>query len=340
MTLAIGGVGGWLFWAINSPLPWMIGSMTLVTALAVSGLPVQSYRPLRNVMVAVLGVMLGSSFTPDLVASAGQWPVTLAVMAVSSGIALAAGIVYFQKVAGADLTTAYFSAAPGGLNEMSIAGTALGGDERTIALSQATRILILVFVVPFYFRFFAADYVATARTAVDVRFAGVPIDELGKLIACGIVGAFVGRWLRLPAAAMLGPMMVSAAAHFFGFTSARPPVELVSAAQVVMGVGIGSRFAGAHHRLVLRLMGHGAVFAIFLVLLAVACAWTAHAITGISTSALTLAYAPGGVAEMSLVALALSVDVAFVATHHAARMFLVVLVAQPLFRLVRRLRGT
>jgi hypothetical protein len=198
---------------------------------------------------------------------------------------------------------------------------------------------VVVFVIPFYFRFFGSDYAAAARAAADIGMAGVPAVELGKLVACGIAGALLGRWLRLPAGAMLGPLIVSAAAHFFGATSARPPVELVSAAQVVMGVGIGSRFAGASRRAVLRMMGHGAVFALFLVLLAAGSAWCANKLTGLSTAALTLAYAPGGVAEMSLVALALSVDVAFVATHHAARMFLVVLAVQPLFRVLRRLRG-
>jgi len=43
-----------------------------------------------------------------------------------------------------------------------------------------------------------------------------------------------------------------------------------------------------------------------------------------------LAYSPGGLAEMSLVALALGIDVAFVATHHIVRIVYVV-VAAPIF---------
>ena len=49
-------------------------------------------------------------------------------------------------------------------------------------------------------------------------------------------------------------------------------------------------------------------------------------------AALVLAYAPGGLAEMSLVALALSIDIAFVATHHAFRLFIVLMLAPPAFR--------
>jgi uncharacterized protein len=47
---------------------------------------------------------------------------------------------------------------------------------------------------------------------------------------------------------------------------------------------------------------------------------------------LILALAPGGLAEMSLVALALQVEAAFVSTHHVIRIAMVVLVAPALYR--------
>ncbi|MEL6736760.1 MAG: AbrB family transcriptional regulator, partial [Pseudomonadota bacterium] len=48
-------------------------------------------------------------------------------------------------------------------------------------------------------------------------------------------------------------------------------------------------------------------------------AWVVHLVTGHSTAQLLLAYAPGGLNEMSLVSLAIQADVAFVATHHLFR---------------------
>ena len=38
-----------------------------------------------------------------------------------------------------------------------------------------------------------------------------------------------------------------------------------------------------------------------------------------------LSYAPGGFAEMSLIGLALGVEVAMVATHHLFRLFLIII---------------
>ena len=55
---------------------------------------------------------------------------------------------------------------------------------------------------------------------------------------------------------------------------------------------------------------------------------------GSPVAALTLAFAPGGLAEMTLIALALGVDPAFVSTHHVVRIFLVVILAPIAFKII------
>src|SRR3546814_12432503 len=72
------------------------------------------------------------------------------------------------------------------------------------------------------------------------------------LAFCGIAGFILARLARLPAAAILGPMLFSAAFHMTGVTDAKPPVELINAAQVVVGTTIGCRFAGVKLALVAR----------------------------------------------------------------------------------------
>jgi membrane AbrB-like protein len=54
---------------------------------------------------------------------------------------------------------------------------------------------------------------------------------------------------------------------------------------------------------------------------------------------LLLAFVPGGIAEMCLVALALGQDVAFVSTHHVVRVVLVIMLAPPIFRMIGRREG-
>ncbi|GIT49636.1 MAG: hypothetical protein Ct9H300mP14_15640 [Gammaproteobacteria bacterium] len=73
LTLVIGTTGGALFNFWGLPLPWMLGSMIFVSACAIAGVPVRRYMPLRNIMVVVLGVLVGSFFTAGVLDNLSSW---------------------------------------------------------------------------------------------------------------------------------------------------------------------------------------------------------------------------------------------------------------------------
>src|SRR5690606_24377148 len=105
--------------------------------------------------------------------------------------------------------------------------------------------------------------------------------------------------------ALVGPMFLSAALHMAGITASKPPQELVTLAQIVIGSMIGARFAGLAFGLVLRgiLLAAGATALLLAIaaLFGLLVAWSAE----LPFSSTLLAFAPGGLAEMSLIALAL-----------------------------------
>ncbi len=332
-ALGLGTLGGAGFLWLTLPLPWMLGAMTLVTAGAAGGLPLRMPAMFRNVMITVLGVMLGSAFTPEIIARMGQWLATLTTMLVWAVVVGGLGLLYFRRIAGYDPITAYFSATPGGLNEMVIVGGALGGDDRTISLTHAARIMLVVFAIPIWYRFDASFVAPSAASRVGLL--DVPPSDYVVLALCAVVGALGFRRLRIPAAALVGPMVLSAAVHLAGVTSSQPPYLLVSAAQVVIGATLGCRFAGVTLAQMGRAVGHSLVVAVIMLSCTVGVALALQQYTGQPLPALVLAFAPGGLAEMSLVALALGVDAAFVASHHIARIIMVVTLAPLVFRLTR-----
>ena len=57
-------------------------------------------------------------------------------------------------------------------------------------------------------------------------------------------------------------------------------------------------------------------------------AWAVHLATGYNTAQLPLAYAPGGLNEMSLLSFAPQADFAFVATHHLLRIIVLLALAE------------
>ncbi len=185
---------------------------------------------------------------------------------------------------------------PGGLNDMTIMGGAMGGQERAIALAHALRILTVVLTIPVWYRL-----VSGATTSVLAMPHPTHNDwrDWAILIACGLIGAVVGRLLRLPAAFMMGPSCVSAIAHLAGFTDSKPPGELVAAAQVVVGCGIGCRFVGTAIDQLHKEIGVSVGAARIADRLRRGLRRDHPCADGLSIDATVLSYAPGGFAELT-----------------------------------------
>lgn len=336
LALAIGTAGGALFHWLNLPLPWMLGSMCACLVAALLRVPVIAPGRLRAPMVVVLGVLLGSAFTQEVLIQATGWWLSLLMLIPYSVVIGLIGIPYLMRFARCDRTTAYFAAMPAGLQEMVIVGRAMGGDDRKIALIHAARILLVVLSLPLLFQWLSDAEIGTGPGNASPLLGAEP-HELLILTLCGILGWQLGVRLRLPAALLFGPMIVSAIAHLAGISHAQPPDEIVAVAQLVVGTVIGCRFVDVPiHTVVLTLLHSlGLVF----IMLAVTALIALSLLPFLDTSfpAIVLAYAPGGVVEMGLVALALGLEIAFVATHHIARIVLVMVGAPLVFKLLQRI---
>ncbi|MGD1934403.1 MAG: AbrB family transcriptional regulator [Candidatus Phaeomarinobacter sp.] len=334
-TLLIASLGGAVFALAGAPLAWMLGAMFVTTGVAMAGLTqLGVFAWLRATMIAVLGVMLGSAFTPDLLSQMlGWWPDVLmlaAFIAIVTGI----GFAVFKYGAGYDTTTAYFSATPGGLSEMAIMGHELGADIRTISLIHATRILVVVATIPVYFRVVEGLEIPALPRDVG-SLVDIPLYEAVMLSACALLGVPLGRISRVPAGALIGPMVLSAAVHLAGLSSAKPPAEIVAAAQVVVGASIGCRFAGLTLLDARRIISAGLVSGFLMVVAAALAAYLLADFLGRPAEVLVLSFAPGGLAEMALIALILGIDTAFVSAMHVLRIAMVVIGAPLVFKLTK-----
>jgi hypothetical protein len=160
--------------------------------------------------------------------------------------------------------------------------------------------------------------------------AAVPLTtyEVALLLAVGGLGVWVGRLLRLPAAIMTGPVLFSAVAHAAGLVHGVPPAWLVGVTQVVIGCGLGARFAGIERGMLIRAARLAVINAGVALAMAFGFAWALAPWVGEPLTAVFLAFAPGGLAEMSLIALSLQMSVVYVTVHHVARIVLSVMMAK------------
>lgn len=328
IALLAGATGGALFAFLGAPLAWMLGAMAATTVLAITGTKTDIYPSAVSAMIAVLGVLMGSAFTPEIIAGAANWvPSILVMVAVMTSFA-AGGYLIFRRFGRHDPVTCYFSAVPGGFTEMTLMGTDLGGDAKTIALAHATRILIVVSVIPFYFRGILGLEVPTLPSNL-VSVVSFPMTDALILLTCAVVGLVSAQTLKLPAPAFLGPMALSAIAHAVGWTTTAPPLELIAVAQIVVGASIGNRFTGHSWASARKTILLASTTTGIMILCASIVGIIAAAPLGRPFEALVLALSPGGLAEMALIALTLGVNTAFVSTLHIMRILLV-LAAAPL----------
>ncbi len=320
LCIAIAFVGGYLADVAGLPLPYMLGAIAATMFAAMAGAPIA--RPAPSVVIpmrATLGVLLGSTITPELLDRMSAVAGTAALVplfVVSSAIV---GTIYYERVAGYSREEAYFCSLPGGLHIMTMYAEERGVDIRLVSLAHALRITFVVMLATSMTNLVSDLPTLTVRSAA-VSFASIARTDLVLLSLAGLVGWLVGRSTGLPGAQMVGPMICSGALHISGITNARPPVELIIAAQTILGAYIGARYVGENIGSVLTAMryafGHvilmlalGAVFASFLHLV-----FDLPLITGI------LSFAPGGMSEIGLIALALGLDVGFVATVQLCRL--------------------
>ncbi|HEU03400.1 MAG TPA: AbrB family transcriptional regulator, partial [Aurantimonas coralicida] len=232
LALVVALVGAIIFLEFSLPLPWMLGPMAACLAASLLRLPVRAPSIVRPPMTMLVGVLLGAGFTPGMVAGMADWLPSLLGLVLFLFVAAAACVTYFHWVAGFDLPTAYFAGMPGGLIEMVTLGQAKGGDPRIIALVHSSRIMLIVFALPFVL------HLVTGQSVVTRPNSGLSIVDAGWtvelwLVLTGLVGIALGRWMRLPAPDLMGPMLASAIVHLSGVTEFRPPYELVAMAQLV-----------------------------------------------------------------------------------------------------------
>ncbi len=334
LALTIAAIGGWLASLAGIPLPWMLGAIgaTLIAALARA--PVASPRPLTMPLRAVLGVLLGASITPALLAQLSA--LGFALLAVPLYVVLTAGLglIYFIAVAKMDRSEAFFAALPGGLYTMVTFAEDLGISIRRLGLIHTMRVTLIVLCLPFLIEGLLGQdlthTVAGGKSILEMAFSTLCI-----MLLIALAGWWLAERTKLPGGIMIIPMLITAALQLAGVTSAAVPAELVVVAQVVLGAAIGGRFIDLEMREITNALLHSCGYVALAMTVTTLTALVLAATTPVNLWAGIIAFAPGGLAEMSLVALGLGLNVGFVVTIHISRIMFVVLTGPLVYRLLQ-----
>ena len=340
LTLLLGSVGGLFARSLHLPLGLLLGSIFAVGLAAmlnarVAGVGVGFPQPLRNLFVPVIGLSIGAAFTPDVLRQMPGWWISLSALLVYIPVAHAAGYFIYRR-GGLPKAEAFFGAVPGGLIESVVLGEEAGADARTLILLQFLRLILTIIAVPVIFLALTGHAVGSAA-GVQIAGTGVALGgrDAAILLAAAGVGYAVGHVLRFPASIMTGPILASAIVHLMGWSAGVPPSWAVGATQVVLGSALGARFVGMERGALTRALWLAMQSVGVALILAFGFAWAVADLAGQPITAGFLAFAPGGLAEMSLIALSLKMGVVYVAVHHVVRIVVSVTVARVGVRWIR-----
>lgn len=341
-TFSLALAGSLLAMGLGLPLPFMLGSLVSVALAAAFGVRFFQHAPgvpekWRMVLLPIVGTAIGGSVPADFVAQILQWWPTVLAIFVYVPLSHWLGYQLYRRYGRNDPPTAYFAAMPGGFVEAMEMGQERGADMPMLSILQFLRLILCILLVPIGFSLINGHAVGSSA-GVQMPGAAYPLEAFDILVlaVCAVAGFFGGRAIGLPAAVLVGPMVLSGIAHATGLTHAVPPGWLIQLTQFVVGATLGARFAGFALARLWQALKLSLLYITMTLSLALALALLLADAAGQPVSAVVLAFAAGGVTEMALVAISLNLSAVYVTLHHVVRIMLTVFVGRFGWRLISK----
>ena len=320
---------------IRTPLPWLIGPLVAVALVSMLHGRLAAPPGGRQLGQWIIGVALGLYFSPDVVREVlrlAPWVLLAVAFALALGIL---GSWLLRKMVPTDRPTAFFGMAIGGASEMAVLAERYGGQVDRVAAAHSLRIMLVVLIVPLLLNAFDVHgldpYLPSAREFAWGGFA------LLTLVTGGV--ALLMLRLGSPNSWMIGPLLAAALVTALGMTWSALPTPVVNAGQLLIGVGLGTRFTPEFFESAPRFLGAIAVITFVYLAIAAVFGWLLALGSGLHWSTAIVATTPGGIGEMALTAKALRLGVPIVTAFHAIRMAAVVLSVGLTYRGWQRWRG-
>jgi uncharacterized protein len=308
-----------------------VGVVLALMSLAPSRVP----RKAGVVAQGVLGVYIGTMVHEDAGGALGSdWPIVVAIAVATLLLSIAAGALLGMHRDVSPLTGSLALVAGGASGLVAIARE-LGGDDRVVSVVQYLRVALVTASMP---------VVVTLVYHADKSRGAAPIAEtdsapwylsVGMLTALVLVGATVGRWIRLPGAGLLGPMALTVVLEVTGMSfGLAVPVLLVQVGYMVIGWQAGVAFTTESLRAIGRMLPAAVGL---IVVLGVATAGLgvllAH-FTGLTPLEGYLATSPGGVYAVLATAVETGSNVTFIIAAQVVRILLMLFAAPLMARSV------
>lgn len=320
------------------PAAMLLGPMLAGVCFALCGVKLDVPRWSFTGAQSVVGCLVALSLTPSILAALiRNWPVMLlsVFMVIVFGALVGLALLRFGNLPG---NTAAWGTSPGGAAAMTAMAESFGADIRMVAFMQYLRVFVVVLTASGVSRLLLGHAAELPTPSWSPGF-DAPLGPLAQTLVLVGAGVLAGHLRRIPAGALLLPMLAGAVLHSLGLIRITLPAWLLWGAYASLGWYIGLRFTPQTVRYALRVVPQLLLSIFGLVTLCGLAAWVLHAWAGVDALSAYLATSPGGLDSVAIIAVGSGCDVPFVLALQTLRLFAVVLTGPLVARLVCRAGG-
>ena len=311
----------------NVPLAWMIGPMIMTSIGALAGLKIIMPRLALSSVLIILGLYIGNYIDQNLFNQMLDWIWTTLIMLIYIIISIYVVSKYLQKFSGYQEKASIFSAAPGALGPLIILAEYEKSDLSQVATSHLIRLIIIITVFPFII---VSSSDQEALIINDFNYMAQDHLNLALLIVGSLILIFIFDKIKVPAALLSGTLVASGILQITEIASYKLPETTINFCLLVLGASVGCRFANKTIKEIANNSLHSIVATVILVILGLLAAYFANFFVENNLMTLILAFCPGGIYEVAVIAIAFDLEPDFVAFHHIIRL-LFILFTVPVF---------
>ncbi|MEQ6376029.1 AbrB family transcriptional regulator [Bacillaceae bacterium S4-13-56] len=332
-------IGGVIFNWIQFPIPWILGPITSMLIYKVM-LKKNTYSSprLKNISLAILGIQIGQTFTPDTLHTVQPYFIPYMIFSILMIIIAILNGYWITKWVSIDPVTSILGTIPGGLSTSIALSDSLKGNTIMVTIFHTIRLLAVLFIIPFA----VLHWFNSPEGNVISDLSKHQVHETPWILILYFTSICLGFLLqkKVPASFIVIPMILTAISQITNLGTFSFPSEVFLFAQLTLGVFLGNSVeirdllkAGKYCGIYLGLN-------LFLIVITIIFAWLFSLWTGIPMAVAVLSIAPGGLVEMALTAQSVGLNPSIVSSLQIIRLLIVVLIIpialQVTFKMIKK----